>query len=176
MKFTVHIDGEGIKLDDKIDCRVCLASIIFMGEFKETPRVGAKDMTPKFYPVKMNFKAFYMPSLNLYLAMWGLEEDDFHQHRSIVMPWQGGLPVQFQISAHLEDALKQGAQRILSGQYHGGDYTNDRTVFVPYEGLLEVFQEEGGVVLSNATPSPMQAAPAEPAAPVEAQTPSNVQS
>ncbi len=163
MKYSVHIEGKEIQLDEKIDCRVCLSSTILLGEFKETPRAGSKDMTPKLFPVNLEFTAYYLPSLSLYVTTWKLVDDDIQQHRSIMLPWQGGLPIQFHISAHLEEALRAGIRRVFSGQYKNGEYSNERTLFVPYEGLDELVRTEGEVVvLASQEPSPMQAAPIEP--------------
>jgi hypothetical protein len=157
MQFSVHIEGGELKLDDKLDCRVCLTSEILLGEFVETPPVSAT----KHYPVKMDYSVLYIPMLSLYLAIWKMQDNDLIEHRSIIMPWQGGLPIQFKGQEHLELALRAGARRILSGQYLGGQHTNGRTVFQPYEGLVDLFRSESGagVALATEAPSPMQAAP-----------------
>jgi hypothetical protein len=160
MQFSVHIEGGELKLDDKLDCRVCLTSEILLGEFVETPTVG-RDPKPRPYPVKMDYSVLYIPMLSLYLAIWKMQDNDLIEHRSIIMPWQGGLPIQFKGQEHLELALRAGARRILSGQYLGGQHTNERTVFQPYEGLVDLFRSEGGggVALATEAPSSMQAAP-----------------
>ena len=138
-----HITGGELKLDEKIDCRVCVSSLILLGSFKKKANQYARSSSDTIFPINLDYSVVYLPILSLYVALWKLVGEDVPEHRSILMSWQGGVPVQLQSDKHLQEALRFGVKRVLSGEYRDGLYNTE--VFIPHRSLVERFKEEGWV-------------------------------
>jgi len=137
----LHMSGigsGGIKLDENIPCRVCLASEIKLCDLLEPSKFGKVETKP----VYLMFTVVYLPTLELYFAKWDLrgDYDPPDQHRSLVKPWGGGLWVTLQTTEHLKEAVKLSIARIVTGEY----YMNTKgKPIIPDSSFVQDFVDAG---------------------------------
>ena len=141
----LNLSGIGtgdIKLDDKVDIRICFASEIHICDMLEPPRgFGSKGESKNIY---LQYTVVYIPVLQLYFAKWDLRGDyePPPQYRSIVKSWGGGLWVTIQATEHLQEAIKFAVARLLSGEYHIN--TKGHTI-IPNKSLIQEFKDAGWI-------------------------------
>jgi hypothetical protein len=115
----------GMKLDTKIDLRVCSSSDILICQI-EPKRNGHRSERSHIY---VNFTTIYIPDLSIYYTVWAIREGNTaknEQHRLEIVEWGGGLPITIKSMAHLKEAIENCISLIASKTYEisgAGDYT-----------------------------------------------------
>lgn len=145
MEFSIEVEGEDLQLDAKVDCRTIVNGFIYLGEF--TTEDNQKE------PVRLGISALYYPNINCLVMLRSIQGDKLVNHRSTLIPWQGGLVAHMEVDSFLSQSLHWAAARLRDlGSFRGGKFAQNYR-FEPVDSFSPIFNSEPEL------PTPIGAAP-----------------
>lgn len=158
MELSILVEGDGIQLDEKVDCRKIVNGYIYLGSFIND---RIKDLIDP-EPIRLAISAYYYLNIGCLVMLRSIQGDLLLDHRSKIIAWQGGLVAHMEVDAFLGQSLHWAADRLHNLEFFQDGKFAHNYRFEPAESLAVIFNQ---VQLNAAPETPARQALPEPQLP-----------
>lgn len=130
LKYLVNSPtGNSWSEPKKVDCVQLVDATVDLGVFKS--KSGDQQVTLKF-------NAQYYPQDEFLFVRWALKLMNDGEHRTRIMPWEGGLSALLALNEYLNEALEWSARCIVDPEFYHSKHSREKTPWVCTEEFAPV--------------------------------------